>query len=100
MCAISRYRSVSITALLPVVMPCASLRLSWPIWACPINMPATAQRIGCLLILLIVTSPLQAEIYKWVDAEGTIHYTDTPPENQQQSLEITGRISSYDSPEI
>ncbi|HEX5057516.1 MAG TPA: glutaredoxin family protein [Gammaproteobacteria bacterium] len=42
----------------------------------------------------------RAEIYKWVDEGGNIHYTDKPPEAQQQRLEITGRISSYDSPEI
>jgi glutaredoxin len=63
-------------------------------------MPQAASKFGCLLFLLVAASPLQAGIYKWVDADGNIHYTDTPPENQQQSLEITGRISSYDSPEI
>ncbi len=56
---------------------------------------------GFLFILLLLTAgSAGAEIYKWVDESGYIHYTDTPPENQQQSLEITGRISSYDSPEI
>jgi glutaredoxin len=63
-------------------------------------MPQAASKFGCLLFILVAASPLQAEIYKWVDKDGNIHYTDTPPENQQQSLEITGRISSYDSPEI
>jgi glutaredoxin len=63
-------------------------------------MPATTRKITCLLIILIAAFPLHAEIYKWIDADGNIHYTDTPPENQRQSLEITGKISSYDSPEI
>jgi glutaredoxin len=62
-------------------------------------MQAAAWKICCLLLIL-VAAPLRAEIYKWVDKDGSIHYTDTPPDNQQQSLEITGRISSYDSPEI
>jgi glutaredoxin len=52
------------------------------------------------LAFLFVAAPLQAEIYKWVDVDGTVHYTDTPPEGREQSLEITGRISSYSSPEI
>lgn len=53
-----------------------------------------------LIILLLAACNARAEIYKWVDAEGAIHYTDKPPANEQPTLEITGRISSYDSPEI
>lgn len=53
-----------------------------------------------LIILLLAACGARAEIYKWIDESGSIHYTDKPPEGQHQSLEITGSISSYDSPEI
>ncbi|NOX08491.1 MAG: DUF4124 domain-containing protein [Gammaproteobacteria bacterium] len=33
--------------------------------------------LGCLLLLLL--SPAQATIYKWVDNEGTTQYTQAPP---------------------
>jgi glutaredoxin len=52
------------------------------------------------LLLLFTACAVHAEIYKWIDEGGSIHYTDKPPEAQQKTLEITGRISSYDSPEI
>jgi glutaredoxin len=51
-------------------------------------------------MFMISACPLQAEIYKWVDANGTIHYTDTLPATQQETLAITGSISSYTSSEI
>lgn len=63
-------------------------------------MAALQARFLYSLLLLAAASPLRAEIYKWVDAEGAIHYSDTPPATQQNTLEITGSISSYDSPEI
>ena len=32
-----------------------------------------------LAVLLAVAAPAQAKLYKWVDAQGRVHYTDTPP---------------------
>lgn len=29
---------------------------------------------------LLVSAMAQAEIYRWTDASGTVHYSDTPPE--------------------
>lgn len=63
-------------------------------------MPAAARKLLYLLVLMTAACPAQAEIYKWVDADGTVHYTDTPPEGHEQNLAITGSISSYASPEI
>jgi glutaredoxin len=57
-------------------------------------------KLVCTLIFLLAALPLPAEIYKWIDADGTAQYSDKPPENPQLNLEITGRISSYESPEI
>jgi hypothetical protein len=31
------------------------------------------------LLLAIAVMPAQARMYKWVDAQGKVHYTDTPP---------------------
>ena len=38
--------------------------------------------IVCSLILLSKTM-FAAEIYKWTDKDGKVHYSDTPPENQK-----------------
>lgn len=31
------------------------------------------------LIAVLAAAPAAAELYKWVDADGNVHYTDTPP---------------------
>lgn len=31
------------------------------------------------LALLLAAASAQAEVYKWVDKDGTVHYTDEPP---------------------
>ena len=41
------------------------------------------------LLLLLAASAAQAEVYKWVDANGNAHYTDKPPANQKtQTVDI------------
>ena len=46
---------------------------------------------GLLLAILggacIVSAPAGAETYKWVDAEGKIHYTDQPPPANAKELD-------------
>ncbi|EUJ10105.1 hypothetical protein Meth11DRAFT_0916 [Methylophilaceae bacterium 11] len=37
-------------------------------------------------VLLVTALPVQAEIYKWVDKDGTVKYTDTPPPAGAKSL--------------
>lgn len=44
-----------------------------------------------LSVLLITTLPAQAEIYKWVDKDGTVKYTDTPPPTGVKSLSTIGK---------
>jgi glutaredoxin len=46
----------------------------------------------------LVTSP-QAEMYRWVDSKGGVHFTDTPPE-KVKSTEIRLQINSYSSPQV
>ena len=40
-----------------------------------------------------------SEIYKWVDDNGNIHFTDTPPKNTQTE-EVKLKINTYTSVEI
>ncbi|MCW8869972.1 MAG: glutaredoxin family protein [Proteobacteria bacterium] len=39
--------------------------------------------IFCLYATLLTAPWVQAEVFKWVDAQGNIHYSDKKPENQQ-----------------
>ncbi len=36
-----------------------------------------------LAAMLIVPTTTLAEVYKWVDEDGTVHFTDKPPPNQE-----------------
>ena len=42
---------------------------------------------GLLLLASCLSAPLiaGAQVYKWTDAQGTVHYTDTPPPQQRAS---------------
>jgi len=37
------------------------------------------------LLLALAALPAQAQIYKWTDANGTVHYSDQPQEGQKTS---------------
>jgi glutaredoxin len=37
------------------------------------------------LLLLLACASSSAQVYKWTDAQGTVHYTDTPPPQQRAS---------------
>ncbi len=50
------------------------------------------QVIVCLLVPLITyaaTTPLSAEVYKWVDENGKTHYSDKPHDESAEIVEIT-----------
>ncbi len=51
---------------------------------------------GLCLVSLLSTSASVADLYKWVDENGKIHYGDSPPENVTLK-KITGNVSSFDS---
>jgi hypothetical protein len=36
-------------------------------------------RVLCLLLLTALSIPAAAEVYRYVDEHGVVHYTDTPP---------------------
>ena len=52
----------------------------------------------CCFYSLFLTAQA-AEIYRWVDERGKVHYTDRPPP-QQQTDKLTIKVKSYDQAEI
>lgn len=65
--------------------------------------------IPALLVLAAAPSPASAEIYRWTDAEGRVHFTQdlsqVPPDHREQAVRRTleagegGRVSTYESPD-
>ena len=52
-----------------------------------------------LLVLLIAPALSVADVYKWTDAQGRIHYSDSaPPEAKTQQVKVT--ISSISGPAV
>jgi glutaredoxin len=50
-----------------------------------------------VLAALLLALPATAQVYKWTDPGGKVHYGDSPPEDaKKQELRI--RIPSYDGP--
>jgi hypothetical protein len=47
------------------------------------------------LLLLVSALPLQAEIYKWVDETGGVHYSQTPPPEPPKRGTETIRITPH-----
>lgn len=41
-----------------------------------------------LLLLVFISAPLSAaQLYRWVDADGKVHYTDQPPDAKAKNVE-------------
>jgi glutaredoxin len=50
-------------------------------------------------VSLLFTATATGEIYKWIDQQGNIHFTDRPPANEiTEKIEV--EINSYTSPKI
>jgi hypothetical protein len=55
---------------------------------------AMSPRLIAALILSLAALPAQAEVYKWVDANGQTHYSNAPPpEVKDKAQPVEGRIS-------
>lgn len=55
--------------------------------------------VCAVLLYAIVAPPATAEIFKWIDDSGRVHFSDSPPrERQVEKIEV--KINSYTSPEI
>ena len=53
--------------------------------------------VTVLFVFSLLASPVSvAQLYKWVDDQGNVHYGDSPPENANLK-EITGKVSSFTS---
>lgn len=60
------------------------------------------RKIVSLLLLLVITvvvNSAMAEIYRWVDESGKIHFTDSPPE-KVKSKTIKLQINSFSSSKV
>ena len=59
-------------------------------------------RVPFFAVLLLVISPtLTAEVYKWTDAEGNVHYGQSrPPGTDAEELEIEGPGMSAEQREL
>lgn len=45
-------------------------------------------RLWILILLLMVSSPLFAAVYKWTDENGKVHYGDQPGRKNAQSVNV------------
>lgn len=50
-----------------------------------------------VLILLLLTLNAHAGVYKWTDAQGRVHYSDTPPPRQEAQRVQTGRTNEAEA---
>ena len=58
-----------------------------------------AGMVFLVCVLMLALAPVGAEIYKWVDGNGRIHFTDQPPAGQDAE-QVSVRINTYTSPEV
>lgn len=43
----------------------------------------------CMCLVCLASLPIQAEMYKWTDAQGNVHFTDQPPaDGRSEELDI------------
>lgn len=56
------------------------------------------KRSGFFLFLLLLAVPLHAQLYKWVDANGKLQYSDKPPPAGAKSESVKNRSSSVSAP--
>jgi glutaredoxin len=50
----------------------------------------------CLIMLQITADPIGAVMYKWVDQNGVVHFSDTPPASDQEME--TRATTTYTAP--
>lgn len=55
-------------------------------------------RVLLVLSALCLAMSAQAEIYKWVDADGQVHYSERAPEGQAEELNIKSAPASSTEP--
>lgn len=58
------------------------------------------QNVSAVLALLCAAIPAAADVYKWVDREGKVHYSDTPPANAPSRPVDFPNIGTETGPEV
>jgi hypothetical protein len=53
-----------------------------------------------LLVLALVPALASAEIYKWTDAQGRVHYSESPPNKQKADKVEVQQQPVTDSPNL
>jgi glutaredoxin len=54
------------------------------------------KRLTGFLLLVLLPTLVSAEIYRWTDAEGRVHFSDEP-HNTMPSEQVSVRVNSYES---
>lgn len=57
-------------------------------------------RTMLLLMFVLVVPSAQAEVYRWVDEDGTVHFSDTPREAGQTRRIDVGEINTAKSVDV
>lgn len=65
---------------------------------------ATIFWLAILLGPVLTTLSVQADVYRWVDAQGVVHYSDKPPQAVKEDLQVETQPdappSTYQPPEL
>ncbi len=56
-------------------------------------------RIGLALVLIFGTANISADVHRWVDENGRVHFGDRPPADVETTT-IDLKINTYESPNI
>lgn len=73
----------------------------------PRRIPRAPRPAGLLLLLLLAPAPGAAEVYRWTDAEGRLHFTErldrVPPEHREEAERNAARgarreVQTYSAP--
>jgi hypothetical protein len=54
-------------------------------------------RPGLFILLLVAALGARGEIYRWVDEQGNLHFSDKKPEDQAAAKEISGELRPLNS---
>ena len=59
----------------------------------------TSALVSTVILLAAASSPAHAQIFKWVDGNGTTHYSDKGPAGAKKLDTVSDRVSVYSTPE-
>lgn len=56
--------------------------------------------VSSIVLVLLATTSAYCGVYKWIDPDGTVHYSDQPPQGavQEQTLGIKSGTSGSEAP--